>query len=934
MQASASARSAHHSQHNDGVFARLRQKSTQLPGLLAHEWGLLSGFVLALFLFLVLFSYDPTDAGFFSSGSSNQIHNWGDATGAWISSFLLFLFGVFAYVVPFGVALVSWVAFRIRMMQSEINQRQLMVSGSSLFLLLASGAALASLYLNGQAWFVPLPYSGGGMLGYGVSHALVMMIDRLASTLLLLLLFFVSFSWIISISWLQIIDLTGELLWITGQWLKRSWYEQWKPALLRGGDWLAEKYQSWRRGERVWPTPEELRSWTSARWAEAIELAKARLTADKGVLHRPVGEHFQPKPEAVVKPPVAQATISIPAMIKAATAPVVIQTQAPVVAPVVTVAPVAAPTRAVPEVISPSRDHEMDDTPISIDLHDSRTFQPVVAKAQVTQLMRQAMEHDMGDMDDLSVPDADHQAHSDMEKYVRTVEQVTLVADNHAKGASLPSLDLLDPIPTSKTSIEPAVLQGMGVLLEQSLKEYNIKAEVVGIIAGPVVTLFELQPAPGVKVGSITNLAKDLARSMSVLAVRVVDIIPGKTVIGIEIPNPIQAAISFREVLASDVYQSTGMILPLVLGKDTAGRPTVADLAKMPHALVAGQTGSGKSVGVNAMIVSLLYHATGDQVKFIMIDPKMLELSVYDGIPHLLSPVVTDMSEAANALRWCVVEMERRYQLMSKLGVRNIAGFNEKVQAAIDAGKPIIDPIAPMPAMSTFEMAPPMPTLVPLPYIVVIVDEFADLFMVVGKKIEELIARLAQKARAAGIHLILATQRPSVDVVTGLIKANIPARISFKVASKIDSRTILDQMGADQLLGRGDMLYLGNGMGMPQRVHGPFVSDDEVHRVVAFLKTQGTPDYITLDPAAALGGGSSASLTGLFEDDPGGAERDSLYDEAVSFVVESRRVSVSSVQRRFKIGYNRAARIVEAMEAAGLVSAQQSNGNREVLLPD
>lgn len=517
----------------------------------------------------------------------------------------------------------------------------------------------------------------------------------------------------------------------------------------------------------------------------------------------------------------------------------------------------------------------------------------------------------------------------DMALKVRDDRGVTLVGET--KQASLPSLSLLDEIPKQVHSIDKSVLESMGVLLEQTLKEYNIKADVVGIVSGPVVTLFELQPAPGVKVGSITNLAKDLARSMSVLAVRVVDIIPGKSVIGIEIPNPVQESISFREVLSSDVYQHTSMTLPLVMGKDTAGRPVVADLAKMPHALVAGQTGSGKSVGVNAMIVSLLYHATADEVKFIMIDPKMLELSVYEGIPHLLAPVVTDMSEAANALRWCVVEMERRYQLMSKLGVRNIAGYNEKVQAAIDAGKPIIDPTATMPMMGTFDMAPPMPTLEPLPYIVVIVDEFADLFMVVGKKIEELIARLAQKARAAGIHLVLATQRPSVDVVTGLIKANIPARVSFKVASKIDSRTILDQMGADQLLGRGDMLYLGNGMSIPQRVHGPFVSDDEVHRVVEFLKTQGTPEYVTLDPAAALGGGGSASLTGLFDDEAGGAEKDVLYDEAVAFVIEARRVSVSSVQRRFKIGYNRAARIVEAMEAAGLVSAQQPNGNREVL---
>jgi S-DNA-T family DNA segregation ATPase FtsK/SpoIIIE len=956
MQALASDnKSADQVMHNEGVFARLRQKSTQLHSLLAHEWGLLSGFVVALFLFLVLFSYDPNDAGFFSSGSARVIHNWGDATGAWLASFLLFLFGVFAYVVPFGVALVSWVAFRIRVMKSEIDQRQLIISGSSLVLLLASGAALATLYLDGQSWFVLLPYSGGGMTGYALSYFFVSIVDRLASTLLFLLAFFVSFSWIIGVSWLQIIDVTGELLWLAWRWIQRSWHEEWKPLLLRTRDWLVEKYKLWQSGDSIGITPEALRSWTRERWMDAVRLARQKLHSDKGVLHRPVGESFhiteietleEAKPDLAMTTPITQNVVST------------------TVAPLALVLPIQnseLKTEALIKIPPTEKPPTVSDEPVAMlepNFSNETVLQSVLDHTQKTQTIaaHHTIEHELGAMDKLvdDVSDHNHQAHSD---YVHTIDepkpiidavssiiepikpviesiQLATTADQTTKSSALPSLELLNAIPENKTSLESEVLQGMGVLLEQSLKEYNIKAEVVDIIPGPVVTLFELQPAPGVKVGSITNLVKDLARSMSVMAVRVVDVIPGKTVIGIEIPNPIQAAISFRELLGSEVYQNTDMILPIVLGKDTAGRPTVADLAKMPHALVAGQTGSGKSVGVNAMIVSLLYHATADQVKFIMIDPKMLELSVYNDIPHLLSPVVTDMSEAANALRWCVVEMDRRYQLMSKLGVRNIAGFNEKVQEAIDAGKPIIDPTAAMPAMSTFDMAPPMPTLVPLPYIVVIVDEFADLFMVVGKKIEELIARLAQKARAAGIHLVLATQRPSVDVVTGLIKANIPARISFKVASKVDSRTILDQMGADQLLGRGDMLYLGNGMGTPQRVHGPFVSDDEVHRVVSFLKTQGTPDYIALDPATALGAGTSSTLTGLFDDEAGGAERDAYYDEAVKVVLETRKVSASSLQRRFSIGYNRAARIVDAMEAAGLISAQQNNGNREVLMPE
>ncbi len=877
-----------------GLLARLRQRSEQFNGLLTHEWGLLIGFVLALFLFLVLFSYDPRDAGFFSSGTAEgKLYNWGDATGAWIASFLLFLFGVFAYAVPFGVALVSWVVFRIRVNQTELNRRQLLISSASLFLLLSTGAALASLYLNGQDWFVPLPYSGGGMWGYALAQFMVSAIDRLATTLLLLSFFALAFSWIVGISLLQLVDVTGEVLWLSWHWTLENWQDKWKPGLLAFADLLVEKYQAWRRGERVLPTQQAFIAWLVTTWSDLKAHVAKFILGRPAVPERPVGEHFKPA-ELHETPSWSTKTVSIPGLVQPISDDV---------------------SQSVVRTVS-DHDNRLYKEP-SVTEQDEQTLKPIMP------IMGQSAESE-------APPSSEHlAAMMDMALKVRDDRGVTLVGET--KQASLPSLSLLDEIPKQVHSIDKSVLESMGVLLEQTLKEYNIKADVVGIVSGPVVTLFELQPAPGVKVGSITNLAKDLARSMSVLAVRVVDIIPGKSVIGIEIPNPVQESISFREVLSSDVYQHTSMTLPLVMGKDTAGRPVVADLAKMPHALVAGQTGSGKSVGVNAMIVSLLYHATADEVKFIMIDPKMLELSVYEGIPHLLAPVVTDMSEAANALRWCVVEMERRYQLMSKLGVRNIAGYNEKVQAAIDAGKPIIDPTATMPMMGTFDMAPPMPTLEPLPYIVVIVDEFADLFMVVGKKIEELIARLAQKARAAGIHLVLATQRPSVDVVTGLIKANIPARVSFKVASKIDSRTILDQMGADQLLGRGDMLYLGNGMSIPQRVHGPFVSDDEVHRVVEFLKTQGTPEYVTLDPAAALGGGGSASLTGLFDDEAGGAEKDVLYDEAVAFVIEARRVSVSSVQRRFKIGYNRAARIVEAMEAAGLVSAQQPNGNREVL---
>ncbi len=494
----------------------------------------------------------------------------------------------------------------------------------------------------------------------------------------------------------------------------------------------------------------------------------------------------------------------------------------------------------------------------------------------------------------------------------------------------LPSLRLLTPPEPHQQNYTEQQLADMAELLETRLREYGVKAEVVHTWPGPVITRFEIKPAAGVKVSKISNLAKDLARSLMVKSVRVVEVIPGRPTVGIEIPNPHRAMIRLREVIDSDRYQQEGSALTLALGQDIGGGPVVANLGKMPHLLVAGTTGSGKSVGVNAMLISMLLKGTPDDLRLIMVDPKMLELSVYDGIPHLLAPVVTDMKEAANALRWCVAEMERRYKLMAAMGVRNIAGFNGKLDEAERAGAQVADPLwEPQP----WEMHEPPPVLEKLPYIVVVIDEFADMFMIVGKKVEELIARLAQKARAAGIHLILATQRPSVDVVTGLIKANIPTRMAFQVSSKVDSRTILDQGGAENLLGHGDMLYLPAGSGLPTRVHGAFVDDDEVHRVVEDWKRRGEPEYVD----EILSGGVSAdALTGLEADageGGGDAEQDALYDEAVQFVTDSRRASISAVQRRFKIGYNRAARLVEAMEAAGVVSSMGSNGGREVLAP-
>jgi S-DNA-T family DNA segregation ATPase FtsK/SpoIIIE len=488
----------------------------------------------------------------------------------------------------------------------------------------------------------------------------------------------------------------------------------------------------------------------------------------------------------------------------------------------------------------------------------------------------------------------------------------------------LPALSLLDQPEPAFETVSAETIEFTSRLIEKKLADFGVEVQVVAAQAGPVITRYEIEPATGVKGSQIVNLAKDLARALSLVSIRVVETIPGKNLMGFELPNPRRQMVKLSEILGSQVYHSSSSVVTMALGKDIAGHAVVADLAKMPHLLVAGTTGSGKSVGINAMILSLLYKADASQTRLILIDPKMLEMSVYEGIPHLLAPVVTDMRQAANALNWCVGEMEKRYRLMSKLGVRNLTGYNNKIRDAIKREEPIPNP---------FSLTPEAPEpLKELPTIVVVIDELADLMMVVGKKIEELIARLAQKARAAGIHLILATQRPSVDVITGLIKANIPTRIAFQVSSKIDSRTILDQMGAEALLGQGDMLYMPPGTGLPVRVHGAFVSDEEVHRVVESLKAQGEPDYIDgLLEGGVEGetGDGVSSVTGFAN-----AEADPMYDQAVEIVLKNRRASISLVQRHLRIGYNRAARLLEQMENSGLVSAMQSNGNREILAPN
>nr|WP_295080283.1 DNA translocase FtsK [uncultured Roseateles sp.] len=499
--------------------------------------------------------------------------------------------------------------------------------------------------------------------------------------------------------------------------------------------------------------------------------------------------------------------------------------------------------------------------------------------------------------------------------------QKTLFVD--ASDTKLPQVDLLDTAPLRVESVTPESLEMTSRMIEKKLRDFGVEVRVVAASPGPVITRYEIEPATGVKGSQIVGLAKDLSRSLSLVSIRVVETIPGKNFMALELPNARRQTIRLSEILGSQVYADASSQLTMGLGKDIVGLPVVADLAKMPHCLVAGTTGSGKSVGINAMILSLLYKAEARDVRLILIDPKMLEMSVYEGIPHLLAPVVTDMKQASNALNWCVGEMERRYKLMSKLGVRNLAGYNKKIDEATERGELIPNP---------FSLTPEMPEpLERLPFIVVVIDELADLMMVVGKKIEELIARLAQKARAAGIHLILATQRPSVDVITGLIKANIPTRLSFQVSSKIDSRTILDQMGAEALLGMGDMLYMPSGTGLPIRVHGAFVSDDEVHRVVEYLKSQGEPNYIEgiLEGGVLEGEGGEAGGGGA----GGEGEADPMYDQAVAIVLQHRRASISLVQRHLRIGYNRAARLLEQMEKSGLVSSMGTNGNRDLIIP-
>ena len=814
-------------------------------GWILKDGVVLSCIGLAFFLFIVLFSYSPTDSGFDSVGKVQDIQNYGGKTGAWISSMLLYVFGVFGFLIPFGILLAGWVTLKIRT-GNELDYLRFILSLLGLLLLISSGAGLANLYMHPNT-LIELPYSAGGVLGYELSNGLVGSVDLLGATLVLLVMFAVAFSMLSSCSWLTIIEFTGESTIKLTDKVK---------SLFQDKVMESDKVQ-----DKVQKIQDKVKQGVSKINVTGSDAAEARKQWLAKILPAKSEDENLSKTEG--QKSIADSLDGI-----AKTEPTIDLNR---------VADVSVPVKGV----SPSTNAVQADTVTAPE--------PVGLTVGTKQV----------------------------------ANSVTSIVER----AELPSLDLLDNAPSYDEGFSKDELTALSGLLEQRLLEFGVTVQVESVQPGPVVTRFEILPAPGVKVSQINNLAKDLARVLSVQSVRVVDVIPGKAVVGIEIPNEQREIVGFREVLASPEFQNATSPLTVALGKDIAGKPVVADIAKMPHLLVAGTTGSGKSVGVNSMILSLLYKSTAEEVRLIMVDPKMLELSVYEDIPHLLTPVVTDMSDAANALRWCVFEMDRRYQLMAKLGVRNIAGYNLKVQEAIDKGQPLIDPLYQQAANFGHELGEEPPTLEKLPFIVVVVDEFADMIMVVGKEVEQLIARIAQKARAAGIHLILATQRPSVNVITGLIKANIPTRISFMVNTKIDSRTILDQGGAEQLLGMGDMLFMPPGSGNPRRVHGAFMTDEEVHKVASFIKTQGQPQYLESITQANNHGDSNNS------GDPADAEQDALYDEAVEFVVNGRRVSISSVQRRFKIGYNRAARIVEAMESSGIVSTAGSNGNREVLAP-
>ncbi|WP_417763816.1 DNA translocase FtsK [Shewanella sp.] len=836
-----------------------------------QEIGLIICGVAAVYILLSLGSFNPSDPGWSQSRFSGNIKNLAGAVGAWTADVLLYFLGYTAYCIPLVIVALGWLLFRRSYELTRVDYFSVGLRIVGFLLLVTSLAALASMNANDIYEF-----SAGGVTGDVIWQAMLPYFNQLGTTLLLLCFVCAGFTLMTGISMIALVESIGYgTFWAVKKLgdIPQAFSSAKETKDTQGFLSVVEKFKQRRAEAELEYKPQAV-----SKHADPVEQ-----TPDEDDDSDTDGEHKTGLLSRFIrKKPVVDEdtdTLEVPAGTR--------------VEPVIHM--YHAEDHAAPNAVVEPLDDAFE-TPRSTGT--TSNFKQRKLDAQ-----KARVENGI-----IVIPGEEPIARPKPE-------------------TPLPSIDLLNVPNRKQNPISEDELQQVARLVEVKLADFNITANVVGVFPGPVITRFELELAPGVKASKISNLSKDLARSLLAESVRVVEVIPGKAYVGLELPNKFRETVFLRDVLDCESFKTNKSNLTMVLGQDIAGEPVIVDLAKMPHLLVAGTTGSGKSVGVNVMITSLLYKSSPDEVRFIMIDPKMLELSVYEGIPHLLCEVVTDMKEAANALRWCVGEMERRYKLMSALGVRNLKGFNAKIDKAHAEGEVIQDPLW----RADQSMEDEAPALEKLPSIVVVVDEFADMIMIVGKKVEELIARIAQKARAAGIHLILATQRPSVDVITGLIKANIPTRIAFQVSSRIDSRTILDQQGAETLLGMGDMLYLPPGTSVPIRVHGAFIDDDEVHAVVSDWHARGKPQYLD-EILNGSSEGEQVLLPGEAAEN-GDEEYDELYDEAVAFVTETRRGSISSVQRKFKIGYNRAARIIEQMEMQGIVSAQGHNGNREVLAP-
>lgn len=867
----------------------------------------------ALILFLALVSFDVDDPGWSHTGSDASIQNSVGHFGALFADISFNFLGYMAYLIPIVMAVSGWILFRRRMPAESTYRPFVVVRVIGIALMLISASALADLHFAPVEGALPRGTFGGGILGTAVAWRLVPLLQHLGTTLVLLAIFFSSLTLAFGTSWLQIIETIGA-------------------TVLRFVDGVRNRFRAMSEAH-----VEHNRMYEADRAREARAFAAAdndkpasgKARGSKAVTRQqkatdsamqPVADEHEEKNDTTA---IGMGAALAMARQKAKASQELASRAAGKASKATKAIKPADKYDVLGDSIGEADALLMDDfdQTVRIDVNTAKALENIDKPL------------DKADGNNLAAVAANSVAAQPAAKKKiainpRAVEQRQAKLFLDVPDTDLPPLSLLDAPQPQRAGFSEADLEALSRLLEEKLAEFKITVQVVAVHPGPVITRFEMELAPGIKASRVTGLSQDIARSMSLVSVRVVEVIAGQSTIGIEVPNDSREIVQLSEMLQSDRYLEQKSALTLALGKDISGQSVTADLGKMPHLLVAGTTGSGKSVAVNSMLISLLYKATAKDVRLILIDPKMLELNVYDGIPHLLAPVVTDMKEAANALRWCVGEMERRYTIMAELKVRNITGYNKKVNEAIKANTPIVDPL--YQAELSLDPSGPPPTLEPMPFIVVVVDEFADMMMQVGKKAEELIARIAQKARAAGIHLVLATQRPSVDVITGLIKANVPTRIAFQVSSKIDSRTILDQGGAESLLGHGDMLYLPPGTALPVRVHGAFVDDHEVQNVIAHIKETGEPNYIEeilQESQVAIPGLSGGEVEG------GGGESDALYDQAVSIVLESRKASISYVQRRLKIGYNRAARMIEEMEAAGVVSTVTGSGTREVLAP-